>query len=489
MSLETPLYLFFLAVVFLLYYALEPGAPRRALLLGASYYFYYELSGLYIVVLGLVTVLTYWGARAIRSSETRRPGLFFAVVIALVLTPLLALKYLGPLLQVLGAATGQPHFLPTALSELALPVGISFFTFAALGYLIDVYLEVMEPEPSLAKVALFLAFFPLVSAGPIERGERFIAQFDLDQKFSADRAFSALRLIFIGLVLKVLLAEGVQKQADQIMDSPQSWHPIELLSGLFHYTFFIYADFAGYSLIAIGSAKLLGLEVQPNFRQPFLSSTVPEFWRNWHISLSSWVRDYIFVPLRTQWRHHPRVGLPAALMISIVTIGVWHGAKWGYLAFGLMHGTLVTTSTLTLQRRNVFWKSIGVKPEALYLPRMAVTFTLIMLVFVVFRANTMTDAFYIYRHLFSVELLQNFRQLVGAAIGHHSVSNIFVLSEDKSWIFILAIIVGDVMASKKLTLEKFPLILQFAVYTIGVFMLFSVWINAYVPHPFVYNKF
>ena len=152
----------------------------------------------------------------------------------------------------------------------------------------------------------------------------------------------------------------MQVVSDLVFETPSHWRPIDLLAGLLHYSFFIYADFAGYSLIAIGSARLLGLEVRPNFQQPFLSASVPEFWRNWHISLSSWVRDYIFVPLRTHWRRHPRFGFPAALMISIVTIGVWHGAKWGYLAFGLMHGSLVTSSTLTMPRRDAFWKSVGV---------------------------------------------------------------------------------------------------------------------------------
>jgi alginate O-acetyltransferase complex protein AlgI len=484
MLLETPSYLLFLGIVFLLFYAFEPGGPRRALLLAASYYFYFELSGIYITVLFLVTVLTYYGALALRSPKVlSRGSLFFALLICLVLVPLLVFKYLGPFLEVIGG-----HVLPTAFMTLALPIGVSFFTFAALGYLIDVHLEVAEPEPSFSKVALFLAFFPLVSAGPIERAS-FISQLDLAAKFSAKQAFAGLRLIFIGLVLKVLFAEKLEFTSNLVMDAPQHWKPIELLLGLIQYAFFIYADFAGYSLIAIGSAKLLGLEVRANFRQPFLSASIPEFWRHWHISLSSWIRDYVFAPLHMEWRRRPWLGLPAAVIISFSAIGIWHGAKWTYLMFGLIHGTLVIGSILTLPRRDAFWKSLGVSPRYLHVPRVLATFALVDLAYVTFRANSMSDAFYIYRHLFSSGMLANLHQTAFALLHHQNLPIFADLIRLKVWLFILIIIAGDILARKKWTLETYPASFQFIIYSFGLLELIATWIDIYVPHPFVYNKF
>ena len=335
MSFTDPLYFAFLTGVFLLYYMLEPGLPRRLLLLAASYYFYFELSGGYLLVLLLVTVVTYYGALAMRSPQTEKRGFqIFALVILLALIPLLVFKYLGALLTFGGDGIPTVNSLRGEFATLALPIGISFFTFAALGYLIDVYLEVVEPERDFGRVALFLAFFPVVSAGPIERAGRFMSQFDLAAKFSADRALSALRLILIGLVLKMIFADILQKPCDTIFAAPGNWPPLVRLIGLVDFVFYLYADFAGYSLIAIGSARLLGLEVRPNFMQPFLSATVPEFWRKWHISLSSWVRDYLFSPLRMEWRRQGNLGMAAALLLSFIILGVWHGAKWGFFFFG-----------------------------------------------------------------------------------------------------------------------------------------------------------
>jgi alginate O-acetyltransferase complex protein AlgI len=486
MSFTDPLYYLFLGGVFLLYYMLEGGLPRRVLLLAASYYFYFELSGMYLLVLFLVTAVTYYGALAIR--RTKRRGFeIFLLVFTLSLIPLLVFKYLGALL----AYGGIPpvNSWRGELVALTMPIGISFFTFAALGYLIDVYLEVVEPESDFGKVALFLAFFPLVSAGPIERAGRFMSQFDLTSRFSASQALSALRLILIGLVLKMIFADILQKPSDNMFAAPGSWPPIMRLIGLIDFAFYLYADFAGYSLIAIGSARLLGLEVKPNFTQPFLSATVPEFWRNWHISLSSWVRDYIFAPLRTQWRHYPRAGLAAALMISIVTIGVWHGPKWGFLLFGLMHGIFVTTSAFTLAQRDKWCKALGFSPAIVFTVRMIITFALVLTTFVVFRANTLRDALVVYQGLFSLELWRNLYQIIAWTGFHHGTPLILAGALYKPSALIPIIIAGDILVRKKITLEKFPAPLQAAFYGLAIVEVIGAWMAVYVPQPFVYNKF
>jgi alginate O-acetyltransferase complex protein AlgI len=488
MSFTDPLYFVFLVGVFLLYYMLAAGWPRRLLLLASSYYFYFELCGGYILVLLLVTTITYYGALLLASPRTEKHRFAaFVFTITLVLIPLLAFKYLGALLA-FGPAP-PAHSWQAEFMTLALPIGISFFTFVALGYLADVYLGVVEPESDFGWVALFLAFFPVVSAGPIERAGRLMSQFELTSRFSAERALSALRIILIGLVLKMIFADILQKPCDIVFAAPGNWPPLVRLIGVIDFVFYLYADFAGYSLIAIGSARLLGLDVKPNFLQPFLSASVPEFWRNWHISLSSWVRDYIFTPMRMQWRRQGNVGMAAALLISFVVLGIWHGPKWGFLIFGFMHGILVTTSVFTLPKRDALWKSLAIPGALVYAVRVGLTFAFVLLTFVVFRAQTLADAMIIYRGLFSFDLLRNIYQFIAWTAFHHGTPPVLAGALYKPSALIPIIILGDILARKKMTLETFPVPFQAVLYAAAIIEILGAWMNLYVPQPFVYNKF
>jgi D-alanyl-lipoteichoic acid acyltransferase DltB (MBOAT superfamily) len=482
MPLSDPLYFLFLLGVFLLFYALAPGAPRRYLLLAASYYFYFRLSGGYAVVLLFVTAVTFLGARALRKPELQKhsDSLFTLLVVA-IFTPLLAFKYLGPFLQIMGGFVTALQGPEAAFAHLALPVGISFFSFVAVGYLYDVYLEVIEPEPDFGRVALLLAFFPLITAGPIERGT-FLAQFDLDTRFRADNLLTGLRLILTGLVLKVIFADALSAPVDAVFSEPSKWPPLGRLIGLFDYAYFIYADFAGYTLIALGSAKLLGLEVRPNFTQPFLSPTIPEFWRCWHISLSTWVRDYIFTPLRARWRRE-KWGMSAALFLSIFTIGVWHGAKWGYAVFGIMHAAAMIFSSNTLKARDAFWKKTGVPQVLLYSVRVVLTFCFVLMTYIFFRADTMGDALAMYQGIITPGLFPDIAQaFTGTAAAN------LTLFPHTPWVYIFIIMAGDILARKKLLL-KFPPAVQYLAYAIAVILISAAWMDHYVAQTFVYNKF
>ena len=402
MSLGDPLYFVFLAAVFLVFHALAAGMPRRIWLLAASYFFYFEFSSYYIAVLLLVTLVTYFGARALRAPGQQCRGRWFWPLIAVMFTPLLVLRYGAALVR------GSPgwEFLPAAI-----PVGISFFTFVAVGYLIDVHLEIEDPEPDFSKIALLLAFFPVISAGPVERGSRMLPQFGMPATFSARDGLNGLRMIFIGLVLKLIIATQLELAATSVLNAPPvTLMPLERFMGIVVNAFYMYADFAGYTLIAIGSAALFGLKVCPNFQQPFFSPTIPEFWRRWHMSLSFWVRDYIFAPLRTTWRGGGKTGMMAALFISFVTIGIWHGPKWGFLIFGVIHGTLAILSTLTLPARDAFWKRIGMPATLLATQRAVITFLLFALSLVPFCAPSLSASFHIYREIFSLDLVRNIQQ-------------------------------------------------------------------------------
>jgi D-alanyl-lipoteichoic acid acyltransferase DltB (MBOAT superfamily) len=482
MSLSDPLYFLFLTVVFLLFHLLRTGEPRRLLLLASSYFFYYELSRFYILVLFFVTLICYFGAQGLRSPRVRnRSYLFFWLIIALTLMPLLVFRYLGVFISL----SLRENFL-----LLAFPVGISFFTFAALGYIIDVYLEVVEPETSPSRFALFLAFFPLISAGPIERAGRFMSQFDFDLPFTSQRALMALRLVFIGLLMKLVFADRLVIPVDTVYDNLDASSALETMCAVFYYPFYLYADFAGYSLIAIGSAKLFGLEVRPNFQQPFLSTTIPEFWRCWHISLSSWVRDYLFTPLRAELRYLGNWGMATALLLSFVILGVWHGAKLGYFFFGLIHGCYAVASLFTLPWRNQMVARLRIPASVVYGFRLIVTFLLVSIAFVPFRADTMQQTVAIYRNLFSPapfhELLWMF-----AALAHHANLDSFALLKQFLFVFwvIPFLLVGDLLARKNLAFERLPLLPQIIGYNWGLLLIISYWLTHYGSQPFVYYKF
>ena len=482
MPLSDPLYFLFLLGVFLLFYALAPGLPRRILLLTASYYFYFRLSGAFAFVLIFVTWVAFLGAQALRKPAMQKHSdALFTTLVVIILAPLLGFKYLGPFLQVAGGFVTALHGPEAALANLAVPVGISFFTFVAIGYLYDVYLEVIDPEASAVRFGLLLAFFPCITAGPIERGT-FLAQLDLNARFSSANVLTGLRLILTGLVLKVIFADALSVPVNAVFDDPSKWPPLGRLIGVFDFAYFIYSDFAGYTLIALGSAKLLGLEVRPNFTQPFLSATLPEFWRCWHISLSTWVRDYIFSPLRARWRRE-KWGMSVALFLSIFIIGVWHGAKWGYAVFGIMHATVMIISSFTLAKRDAYWKKIGVPPWLLYTARVVITFSFVLMTYIFFRADTIHDAIVMYRGIFSLGLLANLAQL----FTDNAAAN-FGLFPATPWLFILMVMAGDILARKKLLL-KFPAPVQYVAYAVAVIAITAAWMDHYVAQTFVYNKF
>jgi hypothetical protein len=411
------------------------------------------------------------------------------LICGVLLAPLLLFKYLPPLL---GLAHYHSHTgYGIDLESLMIPIGISFFTFAAFGYVWDVYLEVIDPETRLERVALFLAFFPVVSAGPIERGQGLMTQLDLEQPFMCDRAISALRTIVLGLVMKVCIADFLSGPVNTVYAAPGHFPALDRFLATVDYAFYLYADFAGYSLIAIGSARLLGLNVVENFAQPFLSPTIPEFWRRWHMSLSFWVRDYIFAPLRMTWRRHPRAGMIGALLISFTVLGAWHGAKWGYLFFGMLHGTYAAVSFLTLQKRNKFWARIGLPDSVLYVARVIITFYLVLLAFVFYRAANLSDAFVIYRSFFSMDLVRDGMSAArGFALHPGAKLMASTVGDIKPCIgLFLLLLAGDVMARRKFRFVRLPGVVQVVVVNLAILYVLSSWIKGHGNEPFVYYKF
>jgi alginate O-acetyltransferase complex protein AlgI len=481
MTLSSPSYFLFLLVVFVIFHLLRSAEARRWLLLAASYFFYFELSGLYIGILLLVTFTTWWGARWIRRAEGEQRRYHFSlVVLFLVASPLLAFKY------VLYCLSGV---FPDILTWLALPIGISFFTFVALGYIIDVYLEVSDPEDRLLRVALLLALFPLVSAGPIERATNLLPQFDVNVPLASERVLKALRLILYGLFMKLILSNALPGPINSVYDNIEAAPALARVVAVIYYSFCLYSDFAGYTLIAIGSALLFGFKVSPNFQQPFLSTTVPEFWRTWHMTLSFWVRDYIFVPLRTNWRRQRTWGQPGAVLLSFVIIGAWHGAKWGFLIFGFMHGLAAVISMQTLAARDRFWARCHVPASVVYIARVFILFIMVTLAFVPFRADNLTHAMELYRSIFSLEPAHQLAAVIDAVRHHQHDSYAYMMPFAFAFWPIPCLIVGDVLARRKVAFEQFPVIVQVVGYNYALLFIVSYWLTHYGAQPFVYYKF
>ncbi len=393
MALSDPRYLIFLAAIA---YCLVVSAPsKRAVLLLAFNFAFLLLLGPHWYIPLIVAACGYVGALALQRMQDApaRDASFVGLLFAL-FAPLLFYKYL----PVVGGLSGIG-----ISSRLILPIGISFYTFATVGYLIDVYVEKIEAERNILTYANFVLFFPNFSVGPIERAGHLIPQLSNIGVFDAKRAVSALQFILIGYVYKVVVADSLAPIVDSVYADYGSHSSADVFLATFYFAFQVYADFAGYSLIAIGSARLLGIELLPNFRQPYFSETVADFWRRWHISLSNWFRDYAFTPLHFRLRKSGKWGIGVALIASFVLVGLWHGGALQFVVFGLIHGTLVVVSTFTLRYRNEIWTKARVPVVAVKVIRIAITFTVVCATLVLFRAASMPDAIAIYGKIVSFD--------------------------------------------------------------------------------------
>ncbi len=398
-------YFLFFPLVVLVFFLLPRSSFRQGMLLVASYCFYLAFKPIYGFLLLGVTVLAYFGGLWIASAEedARRSR---ALVLSLVgaVSLLVVFKYFDFLstaaAQVLGLA-GVPYAPP--LLNVVLPVGISFYTFQAVGYLVDVYAGILQPERRPLRFLLFLSFFPQLVAGPIERAQNLLPQLDLDAGFDYARVVRGLREILWGLALKVVFAGNLAIPVDLVYANPGRFSGLDQLLATAAFSFQAYADFAGYSLIAIGSARVIGVDLIQNFRQPYLSPTVADFWRTWHISLSHWLRDYVYTPLRLRWRNLRTWGLALAITLTLLIAGVWHGAGWKYVCFGLLHGLFMVASSMTLSTRDRCWQRVGLPNPVVTAGRMLMTFLLVTLSFVFFRSPDVPQALDMYASIFSLD--------------------------------------------------------------------------------------
>ncbi len=394
-------FLVFLPVVFLAYWYLfnRDIRLRNLFLLAASYAFYgwwdWRFLGLIIVSSATDFLIGLKLDTAMGAGKRKR---WLALSIALNLGLLGCFKYFNFFLDGFSdllSSLGMHADVPTL--QIMLPVGISFYTFQTLSYSIDIYREQVKPTRDPVAFFAFVAFFPQLVAGPIERARSLLPQFQVLHRFDPVAAKDGLRQMLWGFFKKLVIADNCAPLVDAIFESDPATTPgITLFFGAFFFAFQIYGDFSGYSDIAIGTARLFGIRLSQNFAYPYFARNVSEFWRRWHISLSTWFRDYVYLPLGG-WRG--KAGRARNILVTFAVSGLWHGANWTFINWGMVHG---------LYHLPKVYSDASVKktkPTLRDLPSMSVTFLLITLAWVLFRASSLTEAMDHLTHIASNFLL------------------------------------------------------------------------------------
>ncbi len=393
-------FLIFLPIAFVLYW-IVPGKHRWIVLLILSYYFYMAASPVYVPLL-IATSLVVWGAsKLIDGAGEGREGFKKGVLAG---TLIICFGLLGFFKYYDFAATSVARFmelfsfhLEPHLLNLLMPVGISFYTFMSAGYLVDVYKGKIKAEKNFARFALFVSFFPQIIAGPIGRAGELIPQLKEDRRFDYEMAVTGLRMMLWGYFKKLVISDALGKFVDRIYADVPSYFGMTFIMASVMYTFQIYCDFSGYSDIAVGSARLFNIELIQNFKSPYFSKSVREFWSRWHISLSTWFRDYVYIPLGGS--RCKKIRKYFNLMVTMLVSGLWHGANWTFVFWGGLHGIYQVGEGII---HDLIPEKEGEKKppgRAGIILKGLLTFALVNLAWIFFRADTLSDAFYIVTHL------------------------------------------------------------------------------------------
>jgi alginate O-acetyltransferase complex protein AlgI len=394
------------AVFFVIVYSLYVFLPFRwqnKMLLVASYVFYGAWDWRYLSLILLSTATDYMCGIGITASKNKAAAKRFVTLSIVVNLSLLGVfkyfDFFSTNFQVLMGNFGL-HFNPFLL-DVALPIGISFYTFQTMSYTIDVYRKKVPAVRNPLDFALYVSYFPQLVAGPIERGTRLLPQILKPRVIEFERAYQGAYLMLWGLFLKVFIADNLAKMVDPVYSATAPYDGAAVLLATYAFSIQIYADFAGYSFMAIGMARMMGIELMENFRRPYFSKNIGDFWRRWHISLSSWFRDYVFSPFYMYIQRHPRlkkfpmrtrhlVAFFGALVVAEYMLGLWHGAGWNFGFFGLFHALMIGVYYMTRQ----YWDRMNIYVQII------ITFHIACVGWLIFRAPTLNQAGAMFRDLF-----------------------------------------------------------------------------------------
>ena len=390
-------FLVFYIIIFFLYYILlkEKTKAQNWLLLLSSYFFYGYADWKIIPLLLTATAIFYFLGIAIQTSKEKKASLLATLGVFLGVGLLLYFKYFNffiesftQLFNAIGLKVNSSTF------NIILPLGISFFTFRLISYVIEVHRGKIVATRDFVSFATYIAFFPTILSGPIDRPNSFIPQLQTKRSFDYNLVVDGCRQILWGLFKKLVIADNLAGLINEVWGDIPSQSGSTLLIMAILYSFQLYTDFSGYSHMAIGVGKILGFRITKNFNYPYFSRNVAEFWRNWHISLTSWLTDYVFIPLNIRFRNLGNLGIMLAIIINMVVVGLWHGANWTFVIFGLFHGLLF----IPLILRGSIFKKKKLRVNRFGLPslndffKIIGTFLLVTFSLIIFRAKSVSQA-------------------------------------------------------------------------------------------------
>lgn len=465
-------FLIFLPIVVLLFYLL-PHKWRWLMLLAASCVFYMWFVPKYILIL-LVTIVIDYSAGILMeryADQHKLKKTFFVISIVSTLAVLLVFKYLNFLtanLDQLCASLGMETHL---LTHIILPIGLSFHTFQSMSYVIEVYRGHQQAERHFGYYALYVMFFPQLVTGPIERPGNLLHQLHEKKEFRYENISKGMRLILFGFFVKMVVADHLGEYVDEVYGHLDEYNSWSVLGCMFFYSFQIYCDFFGYSTIALGSAKLMGFDLMDNFRSPYLSKNIAEFWHRWHISLSTWFRDYVYIPLGGSRVKFGRWAFN--ILVVFVLSGIWHGAAWTFLLWGFAHGLLHIIEKALRNRfpsKESQSKWVRISVDALCVLK---TFVLVTLFWVVFRATDLEHLKAIF-----VTAFTNFG-------GGEQMS-----VKPGMWIYLGLFILSDIVLRNTrfdAWCEGKPMVVRWLIYAVLVFMVIAC--SSVKNFPFIYFQF
>ncbi len=386
----------FIFIAFLIYWFYAEGSFKKQnlVLLIGSYLFYLVWSPLFLVILMGITIMTFYLGRVLedRNRLKTNRGVFLFIVF-LVLIPLVLAKYGSFLLILLNNLTPGKIYLNKIISGWIMPLGISFYTFKALSYLFDIYRNNHLSEKSFFSFALYLGFFPQILLGPIEKSKPFLEQISKNRIFNQSMVEDGLLQILWGLFKKFVLADNLNIFTFYCFSNISTLNPSTLVFGAMAYYLQLYFDFSGYSDISMGLGKLFGVKTMQNFNYPIFSVNISDYWKRWHISLSSWLNDYLFTPLSIYFRYYGRMGLVISILITFIISGIWHGTGLNYLLWGTMNGVLyiplILLGKINTSDHEIQTNRLLLKPKQLFY--ILLNFLLISITMVVFRAENFHD--------------------------------------------------------------------------------------------------
>ncbi len=471
-------FLIFFPVVTILYFLL-PHRFRWIWLLGASAYFYMAFIPYYILILLLTITVDYIAGIQIARSEGKRRKRFLAASIVANVGILFFFKYFNFFSDNLHQLSNFLHWnYPIGHLGIILPIGLSFHTFQAMSYTIEVYRGHQEPERNFGIFSLYVLFYPQLVAGPIERPQNLLHQFYEPHRFDYARVTSGLKRMAWGMFKKVVIADRLAVFVDAVYNNPGEHSGFPLLIATYFFAFQIYCDFSGYSDIALGAAQVMGFKLMENFNRPYFSKSIAEFWKRWHISLSTWFRDYLYIPLGgnrvPRWRWY--MNLFTVFLVS----GFWHGANWTYIIWGALHGFYLVFGIWSYGIREKIITALGLGRSRRLLRwiRIVITFHLVTFAWIFFRANSLANARYIVSNIFKLRL---------------SDTGIDIIGPDEFVVAILAIIFMETIhsyqrrGSLKEMLSARPAAIRWLVYyaIIMAIILFG----HFTSHTFIYFQF